>query len=238
MTSSFIGARCFTEPSSNAVPRYPTVMGKVEQEVYRAVLERIEKARLQHPDRLVLSNLGLSSLLSSLLGPIKAYLPQLRLLDLSFNRLTSLPGSIGHLAGLEVLRLSNNKLITLPNTLATLTSLRELDLRDNDLLSLPALFNVSSGLFPGMTSLLLHGNPRLAIPEEILGRSRSTKIRINELARELEVKTHEILDILPELGVTEKKTHSSSLGWNVVPGGAQATPRRTRSGACGDCRSG
>ena len=37
------------------------------------------------------------------------------------------------------------------------------------------------------------------------------KIRINELARELEVKAHEILDLLPELGVAEKKTHSSSI---------------------------
>src|ERR1035438_3180415 len=37
------------------------------------------------------------------------------------------------------------------------------------------------------------------------------KIRINELARELEVKAHEILDRLPELGVTEKKTDSSSI---------------------------
>src|SRR6476646_9481915 len=38
-----------------------------------------------------------------------------------------------------------------------------------------------------------------------------TKIRINELARELEVKPNVILDMLPELGVTEKKTHSSSV---------------------------
>ncbi|HEY2844461.1 MAG TPA: translation initiation factor IF-2 [Bryobacteraceae bacterium] len=37
------------------------------------------------------------------------------------------------------------------------------------------------------------------------------KIRINELARELEVKPNVILDLLPELGVTEKKTHSSSI---------------------------
>jgi translation initiation factor IF-2 len=37
------------------------------------------------------------------------------------------------------------------------------------------------------------------------------KIRINELARELEVKPNVILDMLPELGVTEKKTHSSSI---------------------------
>jgi translation initiation factor IF-2 len=37
------------------------------------------------------------------------------------------------------------------------------------------------------------------------------KIRINDLARELEVKSKSILDVLPEVGVTEKKSHSSSL---------------------------
>src|SRR6202008_4671192 len=42
------------------------------------------------------------------------------------------------------------------------------------------------------------------------------KIRINELARELEVKAHEILDLLPELGVSEKKTHSSSIDEDVA----------------------
>ena len=42
------------------------------------------------------------------------------------------------------------------------------------------------------------------------------KIRINELARELEVKAHEILDRLPGLGVTEKKTHSSSIDEDVA----------------------
>ncbi len=37
------------------------------------------------------------------------------------------------------------------------------------------------------------------------------KIRINDLARELEVKSKVILDILAKVGVTEKKTHSSSI---------------------------
>ena len=37
------------------------------------------------------------------------------------------------------------------------------------------------------------------------------KIRINDLARELEVKSKEVLDFLPSIGVTEKKTHSSSI---------------------------
>src|SRR5450631_677619 len=37
------------------------------------------------------------------------------------------------------------------------------------------------------------------------------KIRINDLARELEVKSKAILDVLIAVGVTEKKTHSSSV---------------------------
>ena len=38
-----------------------------------------------------------------------------------------------------------------------------------------------------------------------------SKIRINELARELEVKPSTIIDMLADLGVTDKKTHSSSI---------------------------
>src|SRR5205823_12610268 len=37
------------------------------------------------------------------------------------------------------------------------------------------------------------------------------KVRINDLARELEVKSKAVLDFLPTIGVTEKKSHSSSL---------------------------
>src|SRR5579863_8512747 len=38
-----------------------------------------------------------------------------------------------------------------------------------------------------------------------------SKVRINDLAREMEVKSRQILDILAELGLGEGKTHSSSL---------------------------
>src|SRR5580698_5748966 len=38
-----------------------------------------------------------------------------------------------------------------------------------------------------------------------------TKVRINDLAREMEVKSKSILDALIAVGVTEKKTHSSSI---------------------------
>ena len=37
------------------------------------------------------------------------------------------------------------------------------------------------------------------------------KVRINDLARDLEVKAKVVLEILPLVGVTEKKTHSSSI---------------------------
>ncbi|HEV2490011.1 MAG TPA: translation initiation factor IF-2 [Candidatus Acidoferrales bacterium] len=39
----------------------------------------------------------------------------------------------------------------------------------------------------------------------------SGQIRINELARELEIKAKVLIEFLPEIGIAEKKTHSSSL---------------------------
>src|SRR5215469_3503001 len=41
--------------------------------------------------------------------------------------------------------------------------------------------------------------------------SDAGQIRINELARELEIKAKVLIDYLPEIGISEKKTHSSSL---------------------------
>src|SRR6516164_9596347 len=38
-----------------------------------------------------------------------------------------------------------------------------------------------------------------------------SKVRINDLARELEVKSRQVLEILTELGMGEGKTHSSSI---------------------------
>src|SRR5438128_12624437 len=44
----------------------------------------------------------------------------------------------------------------------------------------------------------------------------ANQVRINELARELEVKAKDIIDLLPGYGVTEKKTHSSSIPADVA----------------------
>jgi translation initiation factor IF-2 len=43
-----------------------------------------------------------------------------------------------------------------------------------------------------------------------------SKIRMNELAHELKCKANDILAILPSLGVTERKSHSSSLTFEVA----------------------
>ena len=44
----------------------------------------------------------------------------------------------------------------------------------------------------------------------------ANQVRINELARELEVKAKAIIDLLPGYGVTEKKTHSSSIPADIA----------------------
>src|SRR6516225_5798638 len=41
--------------------------------------------------------------------------------------------------------------------------------------------------------------------------SDANQIRINELARELEIKAKVLIEYLPQIGIAEKKTHSSSL---------------------------
>src|SRR5215467_2137359 len=46
--------------------------------------------------------------------------------------------------------------------------------------------------------------------------TEANQVRINELARELEVKAKAIIDLLPGFGVTEKKTHSSSIPEDVA----------------------
>src|SRR6202140_576560 len=44
----------------------------------------------------------------------------------------------------------------------------------------------------------------------------ANQVRINELPRELEVNAEAIIDLLPGYGVTEKKTHSSSIPVDVA----------------------
>src|SRR5690349_18811472 len=43
-----------------------------------------------------------------------------------------------------------------------------------------------------------------------------SKIRINDLARELEVKSRAVLDYLHEIGIGDKKSHSSALDEDIA----------------------
>ncbi|HTD54498.1 MAG TPA: translation initiation factor IF-2 [Silvibacterium sp.] len=63
-----------------------------------------------------------------------------------------------------------------------------------------------------------------------------SKVRINDLARELEVKSRVILDVLDHVGVTEKKTHSSSLELDEAER-VRAHFQRLRSGGPGGARA-
>jgi translation initiation factor IF-2 len=66
-----------------------------------------------------------------------------------------------------------------------------------------------------------------------------SKVRINDLARELEVKSKAILDVLSKVGVTEKKTHSSSIEADEADrvrkylGGQGGAPSQKESGPRG-----
>src|ERR1700709_861671 len=65
-----------------------------------------------------------------------------------------------------------------------------------------------------------------------------SKVRINDLARELEVKSKEILDALTAVGVTEKKTHSSSIEEDEAEKVRGHLTRGTRPGNAGSRQSG
>src|SRR5580698_8128468 len=58
-----------------------------------------------------------------------------------------------------------------------------------------------------------------------------SKVRINDLARELEAKSRAILDSLTAVGVTEKKTHSSSLEEDEAERVRQHFQRSGKNGA-------
>jgi Leucine-rich repeat (LRR) protein/GTPase SAR1 family protein len=91
-------------------------------------------------------------------------LKQLRSLKLSYNKLTTLPGSLlSQLTQLTELDLSSNQLTTLPDSLGKLTRLTELDLSSNQLTALPD----SLGQLTQLTNLNLSRNQLTTLPNSL-----------------------------------------------------------------------
>ncbi|HUT34009.1 MAG TPA: COR domain-containing protein [Planctomycetota bacterium] len=97
------------------------------------------------------------------LPAIIGMLRQLRVLTVSFNRLSELPEAIGELSRLQELYLYHNRLTTLPDAIGKLTELRTLALRHNRLAALPD----SIGGLTQLRELFAHDNQLSALPEAI-----------------------------------------------------------------------
>ncbi len=119
-----------------------------------AACSAVSTADLDGRESLVLANMGIDALQSKDFD----YLPGMRNLDISGNRLQTLPsGLVSGLENLLTLRLDGNSLTELRSgALANLYGLRQLRLDGNNLQALP------DGLFhrvPSLAELQLHDNP-------------------------------------------------------------------------------
>jgi len=119
--------------------------------------------------RMNLSNNYIRVLASSFLFQVL----QVRILDLSNNRLQAVPDALCGMGSLEVLKLAGNALEGLPERMGRMARLRLLDVRGNCLTALPP----EVLLLRELEVILLAGNPSLtALPEPPEG-SREERVR-------------------------------------------------------------
>src|SRR5262249_55751992 len=119
-------------------------------------------------DYLYLHDNRLNEIRESLFAGMK----KLRYLNLSENRLTRLPDSIGNLISLEELHADGNPLGALPESFSRLTALREVHLRNAGLQEVPECLRALTRL----NILDLHGNHISEIPEWLSGLSELVKL--------------------------------------------------------------
>ncbi len=108
-------------------------------------------------------------------------LANLRALFIAYNpNLSSIPPSIGKLAKLQQLSLPGNKLVSLPESIGNLAHLRMLDLKDNLLASLPK----QVGNLTRLQVAYLMNNQLPALPEEVgnLAKLQILNLENNRLA--------------------------------------------------------
>ncbi|CAN4088062.1 unnamed protein product [Withania somnifera] len=156
--------------------------------------------------RLSLSFNKLRSLPTSI-GELKS----LRLLDVHFNELHVLPLSVGNLTNLEILNLSNNfsDLTKLPDTIGDLINLKELDLSNNQIHELPDTISQLDNL----TVLKLDENPLVIPPKEVLVEGVEA-VKAYMIKRRLDIMLAEEPQImLEEMGQTPTGVLTRSTSW-------------------------
>jgi Leucine-rich repeat (LRR) protein len=145
-------------------------------------IERINEAKTEGLDRLVLSNLDLNTEDLKYLIPQIKEIPNLRDVNISDNRLNEVPDEIGALNSITSLDARNNNIQTLHNGVGNLINLETLYLDSNKITDIPAsIENLKNLKFLG-----LYDNELTSLPPQIgaLSNLENLNIAINEI-REL-----------------------------------------------------
>jgi hypothetical protein len=141
----------------------------LQRSSFREAAQRLMAAAASATGNADLSGLALGSfpLDSGFEGSFPRLIAQLRILDLSKTRLTSVSSAVGQLLNLQTLKLEGNRLTSLPLQLRELSNLEALDLRNNKFQEVPLSIRGMSAL----VGLLLDGNKDLATLPDWLAES-------------------------------------------------------------------